>query len=419
VIDPLILTRAVHLAATVLAAGTACFMVLLAEPAATPAPKPAEFFELRRRLTWVVWIALALAIISGAVWLALLAADLYGAPIVEVCLHGGVWSVLTDTRFGWVWSARLGLALLLGVLLPWPATRLLQLATAACLIALIALIGHAGATPGPAGRIHLASDMVHLLASAAWLGGLPALAMLLARARNAGDAGWRSFAVGVTRRFSRLGIVSVVALLASGVINSWNLLGGPRDLLTTDYGRWVALKIGLFVAMVGIAAANRYRLTPRLPAAGALRALERNSRAETGLGLFVLLCVGALGTLSPSGHAHSTNAQVPPTAAFVHIHSSAAMAEVTIDPGRAGQANATIRLLREDFSEFPAKAVELALDPPAAGPNITRAAAHLADGTWQVNALDLPQPGVWIVRVIVPNGDRAPIVLDAPIVIDR
>jgi putative copper resistance protein D len=261
--------------------------------------------------------------------------------------------------------------------------------------------------------------MAHLLAAGAWLGGLPALAMLLARAHRTDDAAWQRLTVDATRRFSWLGVVSVAALLASGIINSWNLLGGPRDLLTTDYGRLVLLKIGLFVAMLGIAAANRFHFTPRLPAAGALRALQRNSLAETGLGLCALLLVGVLGTLSPSGHAHSTNAQVPPDAAFVHIHTSAAMAEVTIEPGRTGEANATVRVLREDFSEFPAKSVELVLDPPAAGPKIARAAAHLPDGTWQVNALDLPQSGIWTVRVIIPTDGGAPIVLDAPIVIER
>lgn len=417
-IDPLILARGVHLAVTVLAAGTVCFMVLVAEPAAaTPAPRPTEFSALRRRLTWMVWIALAAAALSGAVWLVLLAADIYGAPIVEVCLHGGVWSVLTDTRFGLVWSMRLGLALLLSALMPWPTTRPLQLAAAAGLIALVALIGHAGATPSLAGRINLASDIVHLLAAGAWLGGLPALAMLLARTRRADDPAWDSLAVAATRRFSQLGMISVATLLASGIVNSWNLLAGPRDLLTTDYGLLVLLKIGLFVAMVGIAAASRFHFTPRLPAAGALRALERNSHAETALGLCVLLVVGVLGTLSPSDHVHSPSGALPSTVAFVHIHSDEAMAEVTIDPGRAGPANAKIRVLREDFSEFPAKSVELTLDPPTAGPRIARAAAHLPDGSWQVNAVDLAQPGVWTVRVIIPVDDGAPIVLDAPIVI--
>jgi len=43
----------------------------------------------------------------------------------------------------------------------------------------------------------------------------------------------------------------------------------------------------------------------------------------------------------------------------------------------------------------------------------------LPDGTWQVNALELAQPGVWTVRVTIPTRGGAPIVLDAPIVIGR
>ena len=333
-IDPLILFRGVHIAATVLAVGSVAFIVLVAEPAAGAAR--VELSALRRRLTWVVWIAVAVAVLSEGGWLVLLSAEIYGAPVIAVCLHGGVWTVLTDTRFGLVLTVRFALAVLLAALIPWPATRLLQLAAGAGLIVLIALIGHAGATPGTAGDIHLASDMVHLLAAGAWLGGLPALAMLLARAREAGEPTLRTFAVAATRRFSWLGVICVAALLATGIINSWNLLGGPRDLVTTDYGRLLLVKICLFVAMVGIAATNRFHFTPQLPAPGAQYALQRTSLAEAGLGLCVLLFVGALGTLSPSGHAHSTTADVPPDAAFVHIHTNEAMAEVTIEPGRVG-----------------------------------------------------------------------------------
>ena len=177
-------------------------------------------------------------------------------------IHASAWCGASD----WL------LALLLGVLIRRPATRGLQLAAAAALIALPALVGHAGATPGMAGNFHLVSDMVHLLAAGAWLGGLPAFALLLARARS--EPGWDDVAVTATRRFSVVGVLSVGGLLASGLINSWYLLSGPRDLVTTDYGRLVALKIGLFAAMVTLAAVNRFYLTPRLPEPSALRALH-------------------------------------------------------------------------------------------------------------------------------------------------
>jgi putative copper resistance protein D len=412
VIDPIILVRAVHFAATTLAAGTVAFMALVAAPALGRAGGT-SLVTLRRRANIMTWAALAAAIASGAVWLALLAADIYGAPLVEVCLQGGPWAVLSGTRFGAVSSARLAAALLLAVLLISPRLRWLQLAAAAALTAPLALIGHAGATPGAAGQLHLASDAVHLLAAGVWLGGLPALALLLAAARPP-----QGLAVRAAAHFSTLGIASVVALLASGIVNSWMLLSSPRDLMATDYGRLLFLKIGLFAAMLAIAAVNRFHLTPRLAGAPARRALMRNSLAETALGAGVLLLVGALGTMQPAAHHHVPDIAIPVDATFVHIHTEQAMADVMIDPGRAGVADASIRVMHEDSSEFPTDGIRLALDPPAPGPQpIERAAVHQSDGTWRVDRLELGTSGNWIVRVIVAVGPGKQIVLDAPIVI--
>jgi putative copper resistance protein D len=366
----------------------------------------------------MVWLALALAILSGLAWLLLLAAEIYSVPIAEVWLNGGVWQVATDTRFGLVWGARAALAVLLGLLMLRPALRLLQLASAAGLIALLALIGHAGAAPGFAGTVHLAADTVHLLAAGCWLGGLPALALLLALGSH--DPAWRAVVVAAIRRFSVLGIVCVAVLLASGAVNAWNLLSGPRDLMATGYGLLVLLKIGLFPAMVALAAFNRYRLTPQLPAPAAQRALRRNSLAEFGLGLCVLVLVGALGTIAPTAHVHISSSEIPPDAAFVHIHTEQAMTDVTIDPGRTGRVRATIHVLREDFTELAAKAVSLALDPPASGEkSVARATVRKADGTWQADGINIPQSGIWTVRVTVTPESGEPIVLDAPILIGR
>ena len=411
-IDPIVLARTIHIAATVLASGTVCFLVLVAESAF--AGGGAALAALRRRGRTAVWSALVVAVLSGAAWLALLSADIYGAPIVAVCLHGGLWTVLTDTQFGAVWTARLALAVLLGLLLLWPAMRWLQLAAAAALIGLLAYAGHAGATPGTAGNIHLTSDMLHLLAAAAWLGGLPGLAwLLLARPEPA-------MAARAAARFSVLGIACVAALIVSGLINSWNLLSGPGDLVNTGYGRLLALKLALFVAMLGIAAVNRFHLTPLLAATGARAALARNSLAETALGLGVLVLVGALGTMAPTAHRHLPTAAVPADAAFVHIHTEQAMAEVTIDPGRAGPANANIRILDENFSELPANVVHLTMEPPTPGPApIERDAVRQADGTWAVDRIDLPTSGNWTVQVTIGGTNGTQIVLDGPIVIER
>ena len=180
----------------------------------------------------------------------------------------------------------------------------------------------------------------------------------------------------------------------------------------------LSLKIGLFAAMLALAAVNRFHLTPRLAARPARRALIRNSLAETALGLGVLLLVGALGSMEPAVHNHPAPSDIPAGAAFVHIHTEQAMAEVTIDPGRAGVATASIRVMHVDSSEFQTSAVRLTLNPPAPGPQpVDRAAAHQDDGTWRVNDISLPQPGNWIVKLIFAADKNHQIVLDAPIVI--
>lgn len=405
-IDPLILVRFIHIAATELASGTVCFVALVAD---VPA--------LRRRMNLTVWIALAVAVLSGAAWLVLLTMDILGGSIAEVCLHGGVWQVVGDTRFGMVWCVRLVLALVVGFLMLWPGARWLQAIAGAGLIALLGLISHAGATPGLAGELHLASDMVHLVAASAWLGALPAFAILLVQARD--KRALRALTPAATQRFSWLGIVCVGALLASGVINSWNLLGHVRDLIATDYGRLVSLKIALFLAMIGVATVNKYHLTPQLPAPGALRALQRNSQIEIVLGLFVLLSVGALGTMVPTAHVHAPLVAIPQDAAFIHIHDADAMADVTIEPGHAGRAKVTVHVMREDSSELAVDSVSVMLHPPKDGGNpVVRLAKRMADANWQTDDLDLAQPGIWTVQVTVMPESGKSVVLDAPIVID-
>ena len=142
---------------------------------------------------------------------------------------------------------------------------------------------------------------------------------------------------------------------AVGREHKLRFLSGPRDLVTTDYGRLIVLKIGLLAGMLGIAAVNKFYLTPQLPERAAMRALQRNSLAEFIPGLCVLVFVGMLGTMSPTAHTHATPEGLPPDAAFVHIHAPEAMAAVTIDPGRPGSVQATIRVMREDLSLFPVK----------------------------------------------------------------
>ncbi|WP_329229187.1 copper resistance CopC/CopD family protein [Streptomyces canus] len=93
-------------------------------------------------------------------------------------------------------------------------------------------------------------DVVHLLAVATWLGGLTALLVALYRS----DAPIESAAV---RRFSQVAFGSVVALVATGVYQSWRQLGSWSAFTGTRYGQLLLVKIGLVALLVGIAFISR------------------------------------------------------------------------------------------------------------------------------------------------------------------
>jgi putative copper resistance protein D len=159
------------------------------------------------------------------------------------------------------------------------------------------------------GNLHLMADALHLLAAAAWIGGLVSLALLLSAARRHQAFAWASLAGDAAQRFSTLGIISVGTLLVTGVVSAWILVGSLHALLITEYGQLLMLKIVVFAIMLVFAAVNRFWLTPRLALSSgneaqlpALRQLTRNSVIEIALGFTIFAIVGALGTLHPAIH---------------------------------------------------------------------------------------------------------------------
>ncbi|MGX1619876.1 copper resistance protein CopC [Streptomyces sp. NPDC055506] len=114
------------------------------------------------------------------------------------------------------------------------------------------------ASVGLQAGISMPVDVVHLLAVAAWLGGLGALLVALYRAPA--DAPVDAAAV---RRFSRFAFGSVLALIATGTYQSWRQLGSWSAFTDTRYGQLLLAKIALVVVLVGVAWISR-RWTGRL-----------------------------------------------------------------------------------------------------------------------------------------------------------
>ncbi len=336
-IEPaLALIRATHVAALAVIVGGLAFLVLVARPAFAAVGASALPAHFQRWQTRALGWALAVAAVSGAAWLAAEAVSMSGEPVAALLRGGALGTVLTHTQFGAVWQWRAAAVPPLAGYL-WLRHRHgsvpLAIDAAATVLAgawIVALgwVGHAAAMGGDAGGLHLAGHAVHLLAAATWLGGLPALAMLLIAAERAGGPRDWVLAGELTRRFSVLGLVCVAALVATGLTNALFMVDSLAALIATDYGRLLLLKIALFAAMLAMAARNRWQLAPRLrageaPAAG--RALACSALAELALGLGVILVVGLL-AVTPPAH------QPAPAA---HHHQQASFKE-SRDPGMRG-----------------------------------------------------------------------------------
>jgi putative copper resistance protein D len=432
--DLLISARAVHFAATLLAAGTVFFVVGIAEPAFRGTKTDARLAAtLRPRFAWLAWISLIVAVLSGAAWLVFTAESMSGQAAADVLSQGVLWTVLAQTDFGNDWLMRFVLACLLAVLLApalaewrtksrWANAALVALAVG--FAGSLAFAGHAIGGQGIEGIVHPAADILHLIAAAAWVGALVPLALFLAAKDEASLAAVRT----ATLRFSALGVASVATLFVTGSINSWYLVGGFAEFASTDYGRLLLIKIALFLGMVAIAAVNRFHLTPAIADAAspvtaqrALRELRRNAVIEAAAGAVVIGIVAVLGTLPPASHAnhHPAYGGLPSDSAFVHIHSEQGMADVMIEPGRVGKAYATVRLWTEDFGELDAQAMTFTLTAPGPGSKpVPYIAVPNADGAWQIDGIALSQPGNWTVEVDAVLNPSRRLELDAPIVID-
>lgn len=223
-------------------------------------------------------------------------------------------AVLTSTSFGYAIGARLALAVLVvGLALALPAGQALWSAAVgvgALILASFAWTGHGATEDGVLGLIHAAADAVHLVAAGVWLGALVVLSRLLWVARGAAA---KPPALTTLHRalenFSGIGSLVVAILLATGLVNSWFLVGPAHlgGLVTTPYGRLLLAKIGLFGLMLALAGANRFRLNPALGQAlrdqtdfpTAIAHLRRSVLLETTLGLGILVLVSLLGMYAP------------------------------------------------------------------------------------------------------------------------
>ncbi|MDX6554216.1 MAG: copper transport protein [Miltoncostaeaceae bacterium] len=262
---------------------------------------------------WGAWWALAAAAAAGLV--------LAPAAVLASAGRGpgDLGRLLGDTRWGTAWIVEVAALAAAAAAAPVLARRRCALgpelapgwalalgAPPALALVAVAWSGHAAAEKV---GLDVAIDAVHNLATAAWLGGLAALAVMLPPALRGLEPTDRTrLAAGVVVRFSALALTAVGALVATGVYRALVELSSPRDLLDTGYGNALLIKLLIFVPLLGAGAYNRMVLHPRLERAaigldpgdrGAADRLRRSVRAELALAGALMVAVAALVALPP------------------------------------------------------------------------------------------------------------------------
>jgi putative copper resistance protein D len=306
--EALILSRLIHFGSLFALFGGSAFRVyaLGGEPVAHESGAISAFDRWSGRYAR---LGAVLVLLSAAAMLVATTGMMAGSISASV-QPATIATVLSQTEFGQVWCVRLVLAVLLVFACFMPQTgrrRATVLVLSGLLLVSLGLVGHAAMDQGGLRVVHELNQMAHLLAGAFWLGGLLPLAWFLVRLRRNRKPGWYALSRALLPRFSQMGYTAVAVLALTGTINTALLVGSPGALAGTPYGRLLLLKLLLFVAMLTLAAVNRFRLMRQIALQSVpdapLSALARSVWAEQALAFAIVVVVSVLGTLSPAIHA--------------------------------------------------------------------------------------------------------------------
>ncbi|MFB8106156.1 copper resistance CopC/CopD family protein [Streptomyces sp. NPDC056007] len=318
------------------------------------------------------------------------------------------------------------------------------------------------ASTGIQAGIAMPVDVLHLLAVAAWLGGLVALLVALYRTPDIGS--------GAVRRFSRVAFGSVLVLAATGIYQSWRQVGSWPALTGTRYGQLLIAKVVLIAVLLAVAWFSR-RWTGRLTDAVAGEAVEevagpvaapdgvgperaaqlarqqavltatkkkrirdadpersglrRSVLAEAAIAVVLLAVTTVLTSTEPGRtevEAKGAASTAPaPAAGPVNLsmpfdtggQNGKGTVRIDIDPGRSGSNEMHVWVDGGDGKpmDVPEVKVALTLEAQEIGP-LPVVPDRLAEGHWSASGVQIPMAGEWKVDVTVRTSDIDQVTID-------
>lgn len=267
----------------------------------------------------------------------------------------------------------------------------------------IAASGHGAASGSP---VELAVVAVHALIAAVWVGGLVVLVLV-----------GRSVERRALLDFSRLAMVSVLALVATGLLNSLQHVQAVEQLFLTRYGALLSAKLALVAAALVAAAVSRGRL-------GRGESPLLSVRSEALLTVWVLAVTAVLGTTTPPPTvAAATGSPRPGVTATADANR-----QVTIPLGDARRAllavlpattrGSTLRVLVTTGTGAPAdvRRVALKLANPSRGVGAIPVALAARGGFWEAR-YTFPLSGTWRATLTVEDRSEKAVVAGGDVVV--
>ncbi|WP_298428306.1 CopD family protein [Rhodoblastus sp.] len=295
----LVLARWIHFASVFVLFGSAFFWFYVTD----------GFVRARSATNVLLRVAALVAAASGLLWLAAIVADMAGGGIAKAVDPETLSVFFFQTQFGAVAALRLVLLAAAVVLALAPGAGKIWLSAhlhvGALLLVNQAWLGHAAVGgDGLWGAFMLCVYCIHVIAAAAWVGGLPPLLFALRETRGRGDDETRRRTLAILLRFSVMAFPAVALIVASGLGNVGFRVGASfGQLFLTEYGFVLCVKATLFVAMLALAGYNRFVALPRLrlgpPSAAQNLRLHASVALELALGVCAIGAAAALGITPP------------------------------------------------------------------------------------------------------------------------
>lgn len=297
---------------------------------------------------------------------------------------------------------------------------------------LVSLVSHAAAVPGSFWAV--ATDFLHISASAVWVGSLAMLALfLLLLRRQPQEDGRGALESEHLHRFSLVAATSVIILLASGTLNGLAQIPDLESMVDTAYGRALSVKLGVMALLLAVAGVNAFYLRPRAldeaedgeVAPATLRTMRFTVLLEIALALGVLLMAAVLIQNTTSRQvAQADEAETDGAQAVVGYEEIQPAGDIdvnlTVSPNVAGQNSFRVFLFPQVGGEIgEVLRVRLRFNGPSEDLGESQLILETAGpNAWRGVGPFLGTPGQWTVTVDIRRADVDDVAADFPVPVE-